>query len=73
MFKKTVKGSTAQTFLIVMWDNLLILPDNGLLFFTCLEMNFVKNRAVIKSQGPGISPFYYQCGPWLLSLEIEEK
>ena len=73
MFKKTVKGSTAQTFLIVMWDNLLILPDKGLLFFTCLEVNFVKNRAVIKSQGLGISPVYYQCGPWLLSLEIEEK
>ena len=53
MFKKIVKGSTAQTFLIVMWDNLLILPDKVLLFFTCLEVNFVKNRAVIKSRGPG--------------------
>ena len=73
MFKKIVKGSTAQTFLIVMWNNLLLLLDKGLLFFTCLEVNFVKNRAVIKSRGPGISPVYYQCGPWLLLLEIEEK
>ena len=48
MFKRIVKGSTAQTFLIVMWNNLLILLDKGLLFFTCLEVNFDKNRAAIK-------------------------
>jgi len=73
MFKKIVKGSTAQTFLIVMWKNLLILLDKGLLFFTCLGVNFDKNSAVIKNRVPGIFPVYYQCGPWLLSSEIEEK
>lgn len=56
MFKKIVKGSTAQTFLIVMWDNLLLLLNKGLLFFACLEVNFAKNRAVIKRRGPGIFP-----------------
>ena len=30
-------------------------------------------RAVIKSQGPGIFPGYYECGPWLLSLEKGRK
>ena len=30
-------------------------------------------RAVIKSWGPGISPVYYECGPWLLSLEKGRK
>ena len=30
-------------------------------------------RAVIKSRGPGISPGYYECGPWLLSLENRRK
>ena len=73
MFKRIVKGSTAQTFLIVMWNNLLILLDKGLLFLTCLVVNFDKNRAAIKSRGPGIFRVYYQCGPWLLSSEIEEK
>ena len=73
MFKRIVKGSTAQTFLIVMWNNLLILLDKGLLFFTCLEVNFDKNRAAIKSRRPGIFPVYYQSGPWLLLSEIEEK
>lgn len=58
MFKRIVKGSTAQTFLIVMWNNLLILLDKGLLFFTCLEVNFDKNRAAIKSRRPGIFPGY---------------
>ena len=27
---------------------------------------FLDVQAVIKSQGPGISPGYYECGPWLL-------
>ena len=26
-------------------------------------------QVVIKSQGPGISPVYYECGPRLLLLE----
>ena len=30
-------------------------------------------RAVIKSQGPGISPGYYECGPGLLLLENRRK
>ena len=30
-------------------------------------------QAVIKSQGPGISPGYYECGPWLLQLENRRK
>ena len=30
-------------------------------------------QAVIKSQGPGISPGYYECGPWLLQLESRRK
>ena len=30
-------------------------------------------RAVIKSWGLGISPSYYECGPWLLSLEKGRK
>ena len=59
MFKKIVKGSTAQTFLIVMWDNLLLLLNKGLLVFAFLEVNFVKNSAVIKRWGPGIFPVYY--------------
>ena len=63
MFKKIVKGSTAQTFLIVMWNNLLLLLDKGLLFFTCLEVNFVKNRAVIKSRGRGFPPSTINVGP----------
>ena len=32
-----------------------------------------ESRAVIKRQGPGISPWYYGRGPQLLSREIEEK
>ena len=31
------------------------------------------SRAVFKSWGPGISPGYYECGPWLLSLENRRK
>ena len=31
------------------------------------------SRAVIKSQGPGISLSYYECGPWLLLLENRRK
>ena len=30
-------------------------------------------RAVMKSRGPGISPGYYECGPWLLLLENRRK
>lgn len=30
-------------------------------------------RAVIKRQGPGISPGYYDCGPWLISKESSRK
>ena len=72
MVKRIVKGSTAQTFLIVMWNNLLILLDRGLLFFTCLEVNFDKNRAVIKSQGPGIFPVYYKI-MWSLATFIRNR
>ena len=32
-----------------------------------------KNRAVIKSRGPGISPGYNECGPRLLLLENRRK
>ena len=31
------------------------------------------NRAVIRSQGPGISLGQYECGPWLLLLENRRK
>ena len=30
-------------------------------------------KAVIKSRGPGFPPGYYECGPWLLSLEKGRK
>ena len=30
-------------------------------------------RAVIKRQRPGISPGYYDCGPWLISKENSRK
>ena len=33
----------------------------------------MQNRAVIRSQGPGIFPSYYECGPWLLSLGNRRK
>ena len=33
----------------------------------------VSCRAVIKSQGPGISPGYYECGPGLLLMENKRK
>ena len=31
------------------------------------------SRAVIKRRGPGISPGYYECLPWLLSKENKRK
>ena len=31
------------------------------------------DRTVIKSRGPGISSGYYECGPWLLSMEKRRK
>ena len=33
----------------------------------------VSCRAVIKSQGPGISPGYYECGRGLLLMENKRK
>ena len=44
MFKKIVKGSTAQTFLIVMWDNLLLLLNKGLLFFRLPRGEFCQKQ-----------------------------
>ena len=29
--------------------------------------------AAIKRRGPGISPRYYECGPWLISKENSRK
>ena len=33
----------------------------------------MENRAVIKSQGLGISPSYYECGPRLFLMENKGK
>ena len=38
-----------------------------------MGLQFGLDRAVIKSQGPGIFPSYYERGPQLLAKEIEEK
>ena len=38
-----------------------------------LVFSFAPHRAVIKGQGPGISPGYYERGPWLLSKENKRK
>ena len=35
-------------------------------FISRINVSFI-NKAVIKSRGPGISPGYYEHGPWLLS------
>ena len=33
----------------------------------------VDSTVVIKSHGPGISPGYYECGPWVLLLKNRRK
>ena len=48
-------------------------PKVSFIYFTLLVHLQGISRAVIKSQGPQISPGYYECGPWLLSLENRRK
>ena len=58
-------------------------PKEGILYYltvvkiirTIVIYSFISHwsRAVIKNWGPGISPGYYKCGPWLLSLENRRK
>ena len=38
-----------------------------------LTFESVDSTVVIKSRGPGISPGYYECGPWVLLLKNRRK